>query len=45
MAEGEEASEGNFFTNAVAGVREDERMGQVTGAIMVSTGWSYRHRS
>lgn len=45
MAEVGEASEGNFFTNAIAGGREDERMGQVTGAIMVSTGWSCRHRS
>lgn len=34
MAEGEEASEGNLFTNAIAGCREDERMGQVTGAII-----------
>lgn len=44
MAEGEEASEGNFFTNAIAGFREYERIGRVAGAIMVSTGWSYRHR-
>lgn len=44
MAEVGEASEGNFFINAIAGFREYERIGRVTGAIMVSTGWSYRHR-
>ena len=35
MARGEEASEGNFFTNAIAGCREDERIGRITGAIRV----------
>lgn len=34
MVEGAEASEGTFFTNAIAGCREDERMEQVTGAII-----------
>ena len=34
MAGGEEASEGNFFTNAIAGCREDERIGRITGAII-----------
>ena len=44
MAKGKGASEGNFLVNAIAGCREDELIGRVTGAIMVSTGWSCRHR-
>lgn len=44
MAEGEGVSEGRSLPNAIAGFREYERIGRITGAIMVSTGWSYRHR-